>query len=208
MMRRLFTLTLLFPVYLLACSSGTGDIPGPGCTSVQTITPLSFPDSMAPKHGDTMQCVSRAPTLSSSNAPDCLALLGTSAAACACPADQGLHDVTAEHKNAVAELFKAAGAAVPSCVCEIAQITGADAPGLAACLQQAMDPVVDASMKPVNGYCFVSDTNPKVNVELLADCPADAQQGLRFVGRPATKEASDVLAVVVCGTEDCPAPEE
>ena len=155
MMRRLFPFALLLPSALLACSSGTGDIPGPGCTSVQTTTPLAFPDSMAPKHGDILQCLARVPKLASGNTPDCLALLGTSDAACTCPADQGLQDVTAAHKNAVATLFKTNGSGVPSCVCEIKQITGADAPALAACLQQTMDPVVDASMKPVNDLTIV-----------------------------------------------------
>lgn len=209
MMRRLLTLALLLPSCLLACSSGTGDIPGPGCTSVQTMTPLSFPDSTAAKHGDTMQCLSRAPTVSTSAAADCLALLGTSATTCTCPADQGLQDVTANHKNAVAELFKSfPGGAMPSCVCEIKQLTSADAPGLSACLQDPMDPVVDAGKKPVNGYCYVGDDNPAVNPELLADCPTNQKRGLRFVGRPATREAMDLAAVVVCSTEDCPPPEE
>jgi hypothetical protein len=208
MMRRLLTLALLLPSCLLACGSGTGDIPGPGCTSVQTETPLAFPDSTAAKHGDTLECSTRSPTIAANGKADCLALLGTSAAACSCPADQGLQDVTADHKNAAAVLFKSSGSAVPSCVCEIKQITGDDAAGLAACLQETMDPVVDASMKPVNGYCFVADANPKANPQLLADCPADQKQGLRFVGRPATHEATDVAAVVVCSTEQCATPGE
>ena len=52
MLRRLLTLALLLPSCLLACSSGSGDIPGPGCTSVQTTTPLSFPDWVRIFSGD------------------------------------------------------------------------------------------------------------------------------------------------------------
>ena len=157
-----------------------------------------------------MQCLPRAPTLASSGKADCLALLETSASPCACSAAQGLQDVTADHKNAVMVLFKSstAGGSVPSCVCEIKQITGDNPAAFAACLQEASDPVVDAGMNPLNGYCFVVDTNPKVNVALLADCPADAKQGLRFVGRPATHQADDVAAVVVCATEQCAPPGE
>lgn len=210
MMRRLLTLALLLPSCLLACSGGTGDIPGPGCTSVQTTTPLSFPDSTAAKPGDTLQCLPRAPTVSSSAEAECLALLGTSATTCACPADQGLQDVTADHKNAVTQLFKSStgGSGVPSCVCEIKQLTSADAPGLAACLRDATNPLVNASKQPVNGYCYVDTENPTVNPELLADCPTSEKRGLRFVGRPATRGAEDVMAVVVCSTEDCSTPDE
>ena len=206
MMRRLLILGLLLPSCLLACGSGTGDIPGPGCTSVQTTTPLAFPDATAAKHGDTLQCLSRAPTVSTSAAPDCLALLGTSATACTCPADQGLQDVTAQHKNAVSQLFKSNGiTTVPSCVCEIKQITSADAAGLGACQKDPTDPVVDASKQPVNGYCYVDAEDPVVNPALLADCAASEKRGLRFVGRPATRGASDVATVVVCSSEDCSA---
>src|SRR4051794_15995082 len=81
---------------LLACGGGTGDIPGPGCTSVQSTHELTFPPPQGTGAGDTVQCLERAPTVAANGEAACLALHGSKAtgAACTCPADQGLQPVS------------------------------------------------------------------------------------------------------------------
>jgi hypothetical protein len=213
MMRHLLALASCFlSCSLLACSSGTGDIPGPGCTSVQSTHELSFSPAMAAGAGDALQCLERAPTVSTKGEATCLALHGSKAtgAACTCPADQGLQPVSDKHKNAVGKFVDpSTGASVTaSCVCEVKQLTSDDGQAFNACKQDPKDPVVDAAMKPVNGYCYVDADNVVDSPEVLSDCPSTERRGIRFVGRPATQAADDISVVVICEALDCETADE
>lgn len=204
MMRRLLTLTFVLSPSLFACSSGTGDIPGPGCTSVQTSTEFTFLSPTPPGATETTLCLPRAPTASTKGEAQCLALHATKAAgaACICPADQGLQPVSAKHKNAVGQFHEG----TPSCVCEIKQLTSDD-PSYGACTQDPKTPV-DAASHPVNGYCYVDGNNDGHNVELVKQCATTPQQAIRFVGRPGTHQTDDLSILVICETDICEEPAE
>jgi hypothetical protein len=210
MTRALVTLALLLSTSLFACTSGTGDVPGPGCTSIQTTSELPF-DPQAPA-GTTTEtlCLSRAPTVSTKGEGACIALHATKATSCSCPADQGLQAVSAAHEDAVGKFFdKATGTAVvASCVCEVKQLTSDDGASYAACIEDATTPVVDPNGKAVNGYCYVDPGNTATNAELVKDCAATEKQAMRFVGRPGTLQAGDISVVVLCETDICDAASE
>ena len=212
MMRRVLALALLLPSCLLACSSATGDIPGPGCTSIQTTTEVSFPAAMAPGSADTTVCLGRAPTVSAKAEAECIALLGTrNAGTCSCPVDQGLQDVTAAHKNAVGKFFDTTrGTSVAAgCVCEIKQLTADDAAGLAACTKDAISPLLDSNHQAVNGYCYVDPgKNTSANPELVKDCAAGEKRAMRVVGSPAAQRPDDISVVIICSSEECSLPGE
>jgi hypothetical protein len=201
MMRRLLAVALLLPFPLLACSSGTGDIPGPGCKSIQTSKLVAF--SKVPAGQEfALQCIQRGPSLDATGAASCLAFHArASSGACDCPAADGLQKVSAEHKAAADQLF---GSPVPGCICEVQQLTGANRK---ACSSDASTPL-DAGSMDINGYCYVNGDNPDDNPELVAGCAASEKRALRFLGRAATRQMGDVGIAYICLTEDCSTPVE
>ncbi len=207
MARPLVTLALLLSTSLLACTSGTGDVPGPGCTSIQTTSELSFDPK--PPAGTTTEtlCLGRAPTVSTKGEAECIALHATKATACACDANQGLQAVSAAHRDAVGKFFdKATGTSVvASCVCEVKQLTSDDGAAYAACIKDPATPVVDANGKPVSGYCYVDPGNTATSPELVKDCAASEKQAMRFVGGAGTPQADDISVMVICETDICDA---
>ena len=213
MMTRLLALTLLLPLPLLACSSGGGDIPGPGCTSIQTSTDVTFSPPMAAGSGELTQCLGHAPSLSREGLVTCVALHATRApaSACACPADQGLQSVTAEHKNAIGKFLdsKTGTRVAASCVCEVKQLAASNAAELAACEQDGTNPVLDGAGQPINGYCYIDPENdPSSNPEIVSKCASSERRGIRFVGRPAVQQPDDISVELICVQESCPTPGE
>jgi hypothetical protein len=200
MMRHALTLALLLPTSLLACGSGTGDIPSPGCQSIQLTNAVSFAETPA-GDGFATQCLPRAPTLdAATGAASCGAFLGRAASgACECGAGDGLKPVSAARKDAVDQLF---GALAPGCVCEIQQLAAA---ALQACIQQPGSPQ-DSGGAELSGYCYVDSANPSTNPALVMDCASNEQRALRFVGRTAIHETGDLGIAYLCETDVCPDP--
>lgn len=205
-----FMLLSSFSLPLLACNS-TGDIPGPGCTSTQTSIKIAFSPPMTEGSGELTQCLSRAPSVSADGVASTIAFHATQAtgSACACPADQGLQDVSAEHKSAASKFFDSQTGTVAkaSCVCEVKQLTASDVAGLTACKQDNKNPVLDGAGKPVNGYCYIDRENGSDNPELLSRCANSETRAIRFVGRPATQEADDLMVFLILA-QDCDTPTE
>lgn len=200
MTRHLLTLTLFLPVSLLACGSGTGDIPSPGCQSVEISNLVSFAETPA-GDGFATQCMPRAPTVDAMTASaSCAAFLGTAASGtCDCAAADGLKAVPAAHKAAVDQLF---GALAPGCVCEIEQLIGSS---FKACIQQPGSPQ-DADGVELSGYCYADGAVPLTNPALLKSCAANEQRALRFVGRTAIHETGDLGIAYLCETDVCGDP--
>lgn len=196
----------LFSLPLLACNS-VGDLPGPGCSSTQTSIKIAFAPPMAEGSGEMAQCLPRAPSVAADGAASSVAFHATQAtgSACSCPADQGLQDVSAEHQSAASKFFDSQTGTIAkaSCVCEVKQLTASDMPGLTACKQEIKNPVLDSAGKPVNGYCYVDVEDGTSNPEVLANCASSQRRAIRFVGRPATREADDLLVFLVLEEEVC-----
>jgi hypothetical protein len=202
---------LSFP--LLACGGSGGDIPGPGCNSVQTSIDIAFSPPMTAGSGELTQCLARAPSVSGEGVVSCVALHATRATggACACPEDQGLQNVSAEHKNAVGKFLdtKTGTRVEASCVCEVKQLLTASTPaGLMACELDVKNPVLDGAGKPVNGYCYIDSEQPDTNPEMLSSCANGEKRAMRFVGRPAVQQPDDLSVVLLCVAEDCDTPGE
>jgi hypothetical protein len=214
MMTRLLALTLLLPFPLLACGGGGGgEIPSPGCNSVQSSADVAFSPPMTAGSGELTQCLDRAPSVSDGGSVSCIALHATRAtgAACACPENEGLQSVSAEHKNAVGKFLdtKTGTKVEASCVCEVKQLLRASNPeGLTACEQEVKNPVLTSAGQPVNGYCYIDSDRPDTNAELLSKCASSQMRAIRFVGRPAVQQPDDLSVVLICATEDCPTPGE
>ena len=213
MMTRLLALTLLLPFPLLACGGGGGEIPGPGCNSAQTSDDVAFSPPMAAGSGELTQCLARAPSISADGSASCVALHATRATggACACPENEGLQNVSAEHKNAVGKFLdtKTGMKVEASCVCEVKQLLSASNPaGFTACEQEVKNPVLTSTGQPVNGYCYIDPERPDTNIELLGSCAGSQMRGVRFVGRPAVQQPDDLSVVLICATEDCTTPGE
>ncbi|MEO5731579.1 MAG: hypothetical protein ABI134_19985 [Byssovorax sp.] len=213
MMTRLLALTLLLPFPLLACGGGGGDIPGPGCNSVQTSVDVTFSPPMTAGSGDLTQCLGRAPSISAEGAASCIALHATRAtgSACACPENEGLQKVSAEHKSAVGKFLdpKTGAKVEASCVCEVKQLlTASDPGGLAACQKEVKNPVLTSAGQPVHGYCALDPARPEINIDLLSSCASGQKGGIRFVGRPAVQQPDDLSVVLLCATEDCTSLDE
>lgn len=201
MIRHLLALASLLPFPLLACSSGTGDIPGPGCQSIQTSTLVAFSELAA---GDefALQCFQRGPSVDSTGAASCIAFHArTSSSACDCPAADGLQKVSTEHKAAADELFASQS---PGCICEVQQLTGAS---LKACVSDASIPQGTSGME-LSGYCYVDGAAPDDNPALVKTCPAAEKRALRFLGRAAVHETGDIGIAYICQTENCSTPLE
>jgi hypothetical protein len=200
MIRHLLTVALLLPISLLACGGGTGDIPSPGCQSVQISNVVSFAETPA-GDGFATQCMPRAPTVDAkSGAASCGAFFGSAASGtCDCAAADGLKAVSAARKDAVVQLF---GALAPGCVCEVAQLAGAN---LQACVEQPGSPH-DAAGVELSGYCYVDGASPITNPDLLKDCAANEQRALRFLGRTAIHETGDLGIAYLCETDVCADP--
>lgn len=195
-----FMLVSLFSLPLLACNS-TGDIPGPGCSSTQTSIKIAFSPPMTEGSGELTQCLPQAPSLSTDGVAASVAFHVTQAtgSACACPADQGLQDVSAERQSAASKFFDSQTGTIAkaSCVCEVKQLTASDAAGLTACKQDIKNPVLDSAGKPVNGYCYVDAEEASSNPEVLSRCSSGQERAIRFVGRPATREADDLMVFLI-----------
>lgn len=203
MMRRLLALAFFLPVPLLACSSGGGDIPGPGCKSIQSSEVVTL--STVPAGSSySLQCLAHAPNVDAKGAFSCVAFLArTASGACACDAAEGLGSVDTAHKAAADKLFASQpGGATPGCLCEIQQITAADGANLKACTNTATAPL-DTNGNEVNGYCFVDGEPTTSNPALVADCPSSEKRALRFVGRPSTLATGDVALGFICQADDC-----
>jgi hypothetical protein len=151
--------------------------------------------------GALTQCLPRAPSISPDGVASSVAFHATQAtgSACACPADQGLQDVSAEHQSAASKFFDSQTGTVAkaSCVCEVKQLTGSDKDGLLACKQNIEVPVLDSAGQPVNGYCYVDAEDGATNADVLSRCASGQRRAVRFVGRPATREADDIMVFLV-----------
>jgi hypothetical protein len=68
-----------------------------------------------------------------------------------------------------------------NCFCEITQTTGAE---LQACQNDAANPPLTSTNGPVNGWCYVddSDSAPIGNPAIVENCPATEKELFRFVG--------------------------
>ncbi len=124
-------------------------------------------------------------------------------AACACPADQGLQDVSAEHQGAASKLFESkTGTTVEAtCVCEVKQLTVSDPAALTACKQEFNFPVLDSNGQPVNGYCYVDEEDSTSNPEVVSRCSSGQKRAIRFVGRPAMRGGGERLMYLIVTTE-------
>lgn len=210
-----FPLALLLPTSLLACfgSSGPGPDPGATCAAIDILHQLKYAAPMSPGSVDTLLCLGREPSVSATAEAECVAFHGSKATggACSCPADQGLQDVSAAHKDAAAEFLNRATdtSGVAGCVCEIKQLTKDDGDRYSACSGVATSPVVDVGGHPVNGYCYVGPPGSHSsdafagNPALLKSCTSTQLSALRFVGRPATQEATDLRVEVTCTSLPC-----
>ncbi len=147
------------------------------------------------------QCLEQAPSLSTGGDAESVAFHVSRALSntCACPADQGLQDVSAERRSAADKFFNSQTGTIEkaSCVCEVKQLTASDAAGFTACKQDIKVPVLDSAGKPVNGYCYVDAEEPASNPEVVGHCSAFQKHAIRFVGRPATQEADDLLVFLI-----------
>ncbi|MEP7124488.1 MAG: hypothetical protein ABJE95_26405 [Byssovorax sp.] len=191
----------MLPLSLLACGTGTGDIPSPGCQSVQLSNVIDLATTPA-GDGYTRQCLPRALSHdTTTGAAACAAFYGRAASGtCDCAAADGFKAVSADHKAGVDQLF---GSLSPGCVCEIEQITGA---ALKACVQQVTSPL-DAMGNELNGYCYVAGDNA-TNPELIKDCAVNEKRLLRFLGRSASRQAGDLGIAYLCDTDVCADPTE
>lgn len=205
---RFFPLALLLPTSLLACGSPSGNL----CAPLEIGRQLVFAAAMSPGSGDSVQCLGRPPNVSMTSEAQCVAFLGTKAlgGACSCPADQGLQDVGAAHKDAAAAfLGRATGTSgVAGCVCEIKQLTNDDGDRYSACAEVATSPAVDGAGQPVNGYCYVGPNLESTegfagDASVLKSCSSTQSSALRFVGRPATREANDLRVEETCTSAPC-----
>ncbi len=197
-----FMLVSLFTLPLLACNgSSTGDIPGPGCSSTQTSTKIAFSPPMTEGSGQLTQCLEQAPNLSTEGGAESVAfhVTRTPSSTCACPADQGLQPVSAARQTAADKYFNSQTGTIEkaSCVCEVKQLTASDAAALTACKQDIKTPVLDSAGQPVNGYCYVDAEEPASNPEVVTHCSPFQKRAIRFVGRPATQEADDILVFLI-----------
>jgi hypothetical protein len=196
MIRYLLTLALLLPISLVACGSGTGDIPGPGCQSVAEGDLISFAETPA---GDAfaLQCLASAPIPDAKGAATCGVFFArASSAGCDCAAADGLKVVPADLKVGVANLF---GSLAPGCVCEVQQLAGKD---LQACVQEPGSPH-DAAGVELSGFCYADGAAPLTSPELLKDCAATEKRALRILGRPAIRQQGDVGIAYFCVTDAC-----
>jgi Tfp pilus assembly protein PilW len=196
----LFMLTSLLTLPLLACGN-VGDVPGPGCSSTQTSTKIAFSPPMTEGSGQFTQCLEQVPGLSTDGTAESVAFHVTQAPSntCACPAAQGLQPVSAERQSAADKFFNSQTGTIAkaSCVCEVKQLTASDGAALTACKQEIKNPVLDSAGQPVNGYCYVDADDASSNPEIVGHCSSFQKRAIRFVGRPATQEADDILVFLI-----------
>ena len=201
MMRRLLTGALLFPSGLLACG-GTGDIPAPGCQSIQLSNVVSFADTPA---GDAfaLQCLPHPPTVDAANgSASCAAFYARATTEpCDCAAADGFKAVSAAHKAGVDQLL---GSLSKGCVCEIEQLTGTNRK---ACVTDGQNPH-DAAGNEISGYCYVNGGDSSVNPQLVESCATNERRALRFLGRSAIRASGDLGIAYLCETDVCADPGE
>jgi hypothetical protein len=103
-------------------------------------------------------------------------------------------------KENMRNLGQCGGGALPSCdsycMCKLQQFTG---PQLDTCISLPTDPG-----NRQYGYCYVDETVPGVNLDLLATCDPTQRRILRFMGN--NVPSKDGLAFIACIGEAARAP--
>jgi hypothetical protein len=83
-----------------------------------------------------------------------------------------------------------------NCFCEIKQVLGED---LVACQKQTANPPINASMQPVNGWCYVDPAAGVGNPDIVEKCPDTEKRIVRFVGEGGAKAGATLF--ITCSGE-------
>ena len=115
-------------------------------------------------------------------------------ASCNACLDAGRAPVAPVSQSMVDRMVQENPAANLNCFCAIEQIQALQDEQLPPCQFDPSSAPVHANGDPVDGYCYIDQSQGIGDPSLVEQCPADEKRLLRFVGAGAPKSGSMVYA--------------